>query len=141
MDVDRHQPGHVKDGLGQNHAIGGHKQHVGLIRGQLVHCGRILEGLGLVDGQVLFQGQGLNRAGMTLLAPAARPVGLRVNRRDRHILAFQNLSEHRCGELRRSHGHREPAAFDVFDVKRRQFAGQHAIVLDARLVIDRRHAA
>ena len=80
--VDAAEARNIQHHLRQDQAVGHHHQQVGLERCQFGLGGRVAQGLRLVDGNLVLQGQLLDRAGHQFLPAASRAIRLGVDRDD-----------------------------------------------------------
>ena len=80
--VDAAEARNIQHHLRQNQTVGHHHQQVGLERRQFGLGGRVAQGLRLVDGNLVLQGQLLDRAGHQFLPAAGGAIRLGVDRDD-----------------------------------------------------------
>ena len=103
MDVERADARDIQNGLRQNETIGGDDQHVGPEGRQR---GAILLGLevqGLTYGNAQLLRKNLDRRGLELVSASGRPVRLAIGCNDLTALPGREVTQHRCGKVRRAH--------------------------------------
>ena len=86
---------------GQQHAVSGNADDIGLKRREHLLLIDVAQRLGREHGDAALARLDLHRAGHQLLAAAAYGVGARVD--GHHVVLRGKLGEHRCGEVGRAH--------------------------------------